>query len=289
MNHIYINGEIKPIDQAHISVLDLSYLFGEGAFETFRSYEGRILFAEDHLARLEWTTTFLNIQYDPINIQDIATTLLSKNKIEDARFKLVCSQTQNHGSLESKTNTILFCDPLDTSVLTKPYKVKTIQTYKNDESPLASLKTTNYLTQRLAKKEAQDAGYDDGLLLNHKNYVTETSTGNIFWVDKNGILKTVSKDCLHLPGVMKKQLLKLLQNKQLVCHEAFVTAQELSHSREVFITNSILGIKPVVNIDNRLISGGEAGNITLMLIDLWNKHIQEQLDSISNTNSEGNL
>ena len=265
MSYIYVNGEIKSHEQAFISVQDLSYQYGEGVFETFRSYEGECLFIEDHLARIEWTCTFLNIDFTPPDLTKIAKELLQKNQLKDARFKLVVSQA----------NCVVFCDPLDQSQISKPFKLKTIQNYKNDDGVLATLKTTNYLIKRLAKQEAIDSGFDDGILLNSKNQVTETTTGNLFWVNKDGQLKTILKDCHHLPGIMKKQILGLLKLHNLKCNEELISANDFSHAREIFMTNSIVGIKPVILVDHRQISGSEPGNITLMIQDLWQKHLQE--------------
>lgn len=277
MSHIYVNGEIKPHDQAFISVTDLSYQFGEGVFETFRSYDGQCHFLEDHLARLEWTCTYLNIPFAVPNLLEIATTLLQKNQLKDARFKVVLSQTSTHRGEPPQTNCVIFCDPLDAEQIARPFKLKTIQTFKNDDGVLATLKTTNYLAKRLAKQEALDGGFDDGILLNSKNQVTETTSGNLFWVNKDGQLKTILKDCHHLPGIMKKQILSLLKQHGLKCGEEFITANDFSHAREIFMTNAVVGLKPVVMVDHRQISGGEPGNITLMIQDLWQKHLKELL------------
>ena len=80
-----------------------------------------------------------------------------------------------------------------------------------------------------------------------------------------------------LTGVMRTQLMNLIKEKELKIREDTITPQRLSSVREVFVTNAIIGIKPVVEIDGRQISGGEAGNITLMFMDLWKKKMEKLL------------
>ena len=90
---IYLNEKYLPDDEAKISIHDSSYLFGEGLFETFRSYDGKIPFLHDHLQRLEWSCTFLDFEF-PTNIdfKNICDTLLEENDLKTARFKIMLSR-----------------------------------------------------------------------------------------------------------------------------------------------------------------------------------------------------
>src|SRR3989338_11633832 len=94
---IYINGKIVDQSEAKISVFDRSYLFGEGLFETFRSYDGALPFLDKHLARLEWSATFLGLPFPhPKEIKKAIAALLAENKLLDARIKIILS-TVNDG------------------------------------------------------------------------------------------------------------------------------------------------------------------------------------------------
>lgn len=269
MSYFYVNGEIVSEENAKISVWDRSYQFGEGLFETFRSYDGTLPFLQNHLDRLAWSSTFLNIDFDLAKPKWICGELLAKNKIENARFKLVVSRAK-----EDEINIVIFCEALDEKNSKKEFKLKTIHNIKNDDQPIVTLKSTNYLTKILAKQEALDSGFDDGILLNQRGQVTETSSGNLFWVDSKGALNTIIKDSFHLAGTTAHELTKVLEKNKLTLKQQVVTPQDLSHAKEIFMTNSIVGIKPVAYIDHRKISGGEAGDITLMIQDLWKKHIE---------------
>lgn len=302
MTLIYLNGTILEDTQAQISVYDRSYLFGEGLFETFVSINGKFPFLTDHLNRLEWSCTHLSLKFpSEINFKEICQELLKKNNLKNARFKIMLSRTgiapssqikvrlessgisehrANQNSMDANNadfvqNCLIFCEPHDEKKIPATYHLKTIKNMPNDALPLAALKSSNYLTKLLARSEAHDSGFDDGILTNSKGHVTETTTANIFWVDKNGGLWTVLSDQGLLDGITKKNLIKLIKDKGLKIREGVITAPELSNQREVFVTNSVIGIKPVSRIDQRQISGGEAGPVTEMLQDLWKTKLTE--------------
>lgn len=283
MPQIYVNGEFCLQQDAKISVTDRSYLFGEGVFESFRSYGGEIPFLPEHLKRLEWSATFLHLQI-PANIDflKICHDLLQINRFKNARFKIVLSRMDLAESsfkadarANYENNLVIFCEDYDESKGPQSLKLKLVQSVRNESALLASIKATNYLGKVIARNEASEAGFHDAILLNQKGEVTETTSANIFWVDENRELKTTPVASGILTGVMRTQLLLLLKENKIKITEENITAQKLSSMREVFVTNSVIGIKPVVAIDHRQLSGGEPGDVTLMLMDLWKKKVKE--------------
>lgn len=303
MTMIYLNGAFVEDTQAQISVYDRSYLFGEGLFETFISKDEKIPFLTDHLNRLEWSCTHLSFQFPTeINFSEICQELLKKNDLKNARFKILLSRTgiapssqikvkvestalsehrANQNSIDASNavftqNCVVFCEPHDENKIPATYHLKIIKNMHNDALPLAAIKSTNYLTKLLARSEAHDSGFDDGILTNSKGQVTETTTANIFWIDKDGALWTIMSDQGLLGGITKKNLITLIKDKGLKIRDGVITPLELSSQREVFVTNSVIGIKPVSQIDQRQISGGEAGPVTEMLQDLWKNHLVEK-------------
>lgn len=286
MTDIYVNGQILPDKEAKISVWDRSYLFGEGLFESFRSYDGKFPFLKDHLQRMEWSSTFINLPFpDDVDFSEVCGELLERNELDDARFKIVLSRNDdpNQNSIVPETsdvNLVIFCLPLKEKQNRTPYRLKVIKSFCNTAAPLSAIKSTNYLVKVMGRFEAKDTGYDDGILLNAQGHVTEATTANIFWVDEKNMLRTVAEEQGLLGGITKKKLFALLKEKKIEYREDRITPDQLSHSREIFITNSILGIKPVSHIDHRQISGGEAGPVTHMIMDLWEQKLKEILQEM---------
>lgn len=279
MSFLYLNGGVLPHHEAKVSVLDRSYLFGEGAFESFRSYEGKgespkVLFLKDHLARLNWTCEFLGLKFpDDVDFDSVCAELLKKNGLKNARFKILVSRLETSANEDEIHNLMISCEDLkETSSL---YRLMTIKNLVNDSLPVSAMKTTSRITKVLARATAEDAGYHDGILLNNKGMVTETTCANIFWVDKDAVLHTVMSEQGLLGGVMKKLICTLLTENKLKYKEAVIAAADISQVRELFITNALIGIKPVVNVDGRQISGGTMGPITEMIQDLWEKKIKK--------------
>jgi branched-subunit amino acid aminotransferase/4-amino-4-deoxychorismate lyase len=273
MSFLYLNGEFLPIKEAKVSVLDRSYLFGEGAFESFRSYEGKVLFLKDHLARLTWTCEFLGLRFpNDLDFNSACAELLQKNGLKNARFKILVSRMETATDETKTINAMISCEGLTETSPT--YRLMTIKNLVNDSLPVSAMKTTSRITKVLARATAEDAGCHDGILLNSKGMVTETTCANIFWVDKDAVLHTVMSEQGLLGGVMKKLICDLLTENKLKYKETVIAAADISQVRELFVTNALIGIKPVVNIDGRQISGGAVGPITEMLMDLWEKKIK---------------
>lgn len=286
MSVVYINGKFVAGSDAKISVFDRSYLFGEGLFESFRSFDGKVPFLDSHLNRMEWSSTVFGVEF-PTDIawSTIVDELLEKNGLKDARFKIILSRMTDSmvdapAALENaKANVVVFCESLDEKLLKKSYKLKTVKTVFNDCIPICTMKTTNYLSKIFARHEALESGFDEALMLNAKGMVSECSSANLFWIDKDGVLHSVLEDQGLLRGTTANAITQLLKDNKINIKPAVIRPEELSHAKEIFITNSIIGVRPVISLDGRQISGGEIGSITAMISDLWNKHIQTTLDA----------
>ena len=87
---IYLNGKLVEANEAKISVFDRSYLFGEGLFETLRAYKGEVPFLDKHLARMEWSATFLGLPIPhPREIAEAVKKTLEANGLKEARIKII--------------------------------------------------------------------------------------------------------------------------------------------------------------------------------------------------------
>ncbi|MBU0504974.1 aminotransferase class IV, partial [bacterium] len=253
MNTIYHNGSYVPASEAKISPYDRSFLFGEGLFETFRSYDGRFPFLKAHVTRLEWSSTYMGYDLSTdLDFEEICTTLLEKNGLDNARFKMVLSgvprdlakaTAQPIPLLDSEyeTQLLIYCERLLEEHVSEPVRLKVIKNYVNDAMPLTAIKTTNYLLKMRARLVATEAGYYDGVLLNAHGMVTETCTGNLFWLDNNSTLWTVMDDQGLLSGIMRKFIIDLLKENKLNIKEGVISPKDLSHAKEIFMTNSVVG------------------------------------------------
>jgi len=116
--------------------------------------------------------------------------------------------------------------------------------------PLASFKTTSKILHVMARAEAVERGADEALLLNTNGEVAETASGNLFWVHDDMIC-TVPAECGGLPGVTRAVVLEICQALGLQTNKRAIKPAALKNSAGIFITQSALGIVPVVEFDGK--------------------------------------
>ena len=120
---------------------------------------------------------------------------------------------------------------------------------RNEQSPLVSIKSTNYLENILAKEEAIRKDAEEGLWLNTQGYLSEGTMSNLFFV-KDETLFTPSVSCGCLPGTRRQILLDLACSLQIPTHEGLYTLSDLFSAKEIFMTNALMGVMPVRQLDD---------------------------------------
>ena len=115
---------------------------------------------------------------------------------------------------------------------------------RNEQSPLVSIKSTNYLENILAKEEAIRKDAEEGLWLNTQGYISEGTMSNLFFV-KDGTLFTPSLSSGCLPGTRRQILLDLARSLQIPTHQGLYPLSDLLKAKEIFMTNALMGVMPV--------------------------------------------
>jgi branched-chain amino acid aminotransferase len=131
---------------------------------------------------------------------------------------------------------------------------------------LSNLKTNNYLLNTLAIQFAKDNGFDDAIILNSRGNICEASSSNLFMVQK-GVLFTpaLSQGCVA--GTKRRELLDRLPSLGFQVEETIITKDMIFEMEEIFLTNAIRSIRPVICIDNTYYSRELTGMLTRLLKD----------------------
>jgi branched-subunit amino acid aminotransferase/4-amino-4-deoxychorismate lyase len=116
--------------------------------------------------------------------------------------------------------------------------------------PLAAFKTTSKILNVLARAEAEGQGADEALLLNTNGEVAETAGGNIFWIYRDAIC-TVPTGRGVLPGITRAVVLEICQSLGLAVNKCIIKPEHLGKAEGIFVTQSALGIIPVVAFDGQ--------------------------------------
>ena len=140
--------------------------------------------------------------------------------------------------------------------------------HRNSQSLLSRIKSTNYLESIIARQEARMAGFDEALFFNEKGFLTEASMSNVFLVTK-GVLRTPRLASGVLPGITRETVLQLTIQLGLYNIESDINLDELYQAEEAFLTNSLIEIMPLTNVNGGAIGLGKPGTITERLMEAY--------------------
>jgi branched-chain amino acid aminotransferase group I len=274
---VYLNGCLMPLRQASISVLDYGFLYGFGLFETMRAYEGQVFRLDSHLNRLVRSAEVLGLSIGVTDLKDAVMATLQANQLSDARIRITVSigegsMVPDPSTCQQPTVLILVGDyhPYPEQIYQKGFRAVVSSIRRNSQSPLSRLKSANYLENMLAKQEARAAGVDEALCLNEKGLLAEASMSNIFLVN-DGILRTPTEDSGILPGITREVVLELASQLGISTFEQDIRLDELSQTQEAFLTNSLIEIMPLTEIDGKPVGSGRPGPVTQRLMADYRK------------------
>lgn len=274
---IFLNDKIVEEAEGCVSTLDRGFLYGDGLFETLKVYNRRPFRLEDHVARLLNSAQYFDIpfRHTPQQIRQIIEQLLTRNNLQDAYIRMTLSRGfGSHGLIPTG-----ICSP--TFVIhTKPLVAYQAPLYKtgvllgtspirrSTTCPISAHKTLNYLTNYLVKKEAVEKGVHDAIILNTEGHVTECAVSNIFIVERGTVI-TPSLQANILPGITRKVILELCKENGIHTSEELFGLERVFAADEVFLTNSLMEVMPVSQIDGKPIGRLVPGTLTSFLHDKY--------------------
>ena len=248
---IYFNGQIIAPESVRISPADRGFLLADGLFETMKADEGQISSLSEHWARLKKSADFLEIPLplDCRELEKIVYELLTCNDLTRQNAGLRLTLTRGCGPrgllppARPDPTIMLTAFPLP-ALNSEPVRVSVVEIRRNEFSPLAQIKSLNYLDNVLAKMAAVKAGAQEAVLLNSRGHVAEASAANIFLVTSRGLATPRIADGA-LPGIMRQKVITLARKLNITVEERIITVEELESAAEIFLTNSLIEIQPV--------------------------------------------
>jgi branched-chain amino acid aminotransferase len=261
---VCVNGRLVPADEPVVCAGDRGFLYGDGLFETLRSYDGDPCLLDEHLSRLAASAAALRFG-DVVDRQAIAADvarLLEANRLRDAYIRITLTRGVHRGALH--------LEPPDSPTLVivaRPVRPPSEEAYRqgqsaviasvrqNADSPLPRHKTLNYLANLLARTEARQRGADEAILLNTRGEVAEAAASNVFLVFGERIV-TPSPDAGLLPGITRERVLGVARASGRPVEERSVAADEFRTADEAFLTNSIVEVMPLGRLDGRPVGSG---------------------------------
>lgn len=246
-----IDGALVDAERASISVFDRGLLYGDGCFEVLRTWNAIARDLVAHLDRL----------YDTARALQLAA--IDRRKLEEAVYKTIAAAgegdhririvlTRGPGSLAMRLGelgpgrAIVIVEPLppqpsgiSLAVVDWPLPRR--------EGP--GRKTLAYLDHVLARELARAAGADEAIRLDDAGNAVEGATCNLFAV-LGGTVQTPSTERGVLPGIVRARVLAICAREKLLTRERELTARDLRHAEELFVTSSLRGVVGVTRLDN---------------------------------------
>jgi branched-chain amino acid aminotransferase len=277
MKILYINGKYVQDKDARISVFDRGLLYGDGVFETMRAYGGVVFKLDEHLERLYRSLKALaiGIPVARARMKRIVCRILERNRLQDASVKIIVTGGRAGGLLlpsgRTKASTIVYASlyaPYPKRAYEKGYRLCMSGRKLDETSRIAGHKTLNYLSNVLWRREAAQRGFDDVILVNKKGLVSEASSSNVFLV-KQGRLLTPSLTSGCLPGITRKTVIGIARLLGHSVAEGNMKVKSIYSAGEVFLTNSLAEIIPVVRIGQKKIGNGGPGPVTKRIMEAF--------------------
>lgn len=271
---VYVNGAFLPIETASIPVMDRGFLFGDGIYEVTALIEGRLADNEAHLQRLDRSLREIEIP-NPHSQEEwtsIQHELVTRNGLTDGLIYIEVTRGVSERDFLSPADlsptVVMFTQAKSVRANAALSKGAEVITVPDLRWARRDIKSTSLLAQVLAKRAAAEAGANEAWMV-EDGTVTEGASSTAFIVTQVG--EIVSRPLSHavLPGVTRRAILRLVEEKNLTFIERTFTVEEALQAREAFFTSASTIVMPVVSINGRPIGSGKPGPLAMQLRELY--------------------
>ena len=274
---VNVGGRLSHRDEAGISPFDSAVQGGDAVWEGLRLYHGKIFRLAEHLGRLRRSATalaFTSIPPDQEIIEQIRRTLRANAMTDGVHIRLTLTRgVKITSGMDPRLN-----QAGPTLIVLAEFKppvydaagIKLITSSVRRPAPDSldpKIHHNNLLTSILAKIEANVAGADDALMLDHRGFVAETNATHIFLVSGGRLGTPTTASCPE--GITRAAILELAAADGIGCDVRDFSLPQLWCADELFVTGTMGGVAPVISLDGRAIGAGAAGPVTERLTDLY--------------------
>lgn len=286
---VNVNGRVY--DQAHavISVFDHGFLYGEGVYETLRTFNGQPFLFERHMQRLRNSAGMLMLSV-PLADEEMAARCretmtaagLGDSHKNEAYIRILLTRGEGELSYDPAG-----CPTPSVIIIVKPHVdppadayargvmislVDVVRNHPGSVNPL--IKSNNLLNNALAMQEAHRRGAFEGVMRNFKGELAECTTSNLFVV-KDGVVLTPPITAGLLPGITRAFLFEVGAEAGIPVREAVLRDDDLLNADEAFVTSTTRGVLPATMVDAHPIGSGAPGPLTRALGAAYDRKAQE--------------
>jgi branched-chain amino acid aminotransferase len=276
--HVCVNGRIASERDAVISVFDHGFLYGEGIYETMRTYHGRPFLYDRHMRRLRNSAQMIVLDI-PFSDADLASQIQNTMSAAglgamEAYIRVLVTRgvgelTYDPQATPTPSVVIIVKPQVDppTEVYERGVRVVITNVVRNHPQTVnPMIKSNNLLNSALAAQEAIRRGAFEGIMRNYRGELAECTTANLFVVHKGAAL-TPPLEAGLLPGITREFLFEIGREVGVDVREHVLRDEDLFTADEAFLTSTTREAVPIVTVDDRTIGNGRPGPITKKLLD----------------------
>ncbi len=282
--YIWYNGEFVNWKDAKVHVLNHGLHYASCVFEGERIYGGKIFKCTDHSSRLHSSAEMLGfaVPYSVDQLDSAKKETAKKQNIVDGYMRCFAwrgSEKMAISAQGNKIHTAIACWPWPPYYSDEARKAGlklSFARYKRpspESAPTASKAAGLYMICTISKHEAENAGYNDALMMDYRGYLAEATGANLFLVMKNGELHTPTPDCF-LNGLTRQTVIDLAREMGITVVERHIKPEELANAQDAFLTGSAAELTRIGSVADKYFYP-EASKMTLDLMQAYHDLVRK--------------
>jgi len=282
---VNVNGRVSDQANAVVSVFDHGFLYGEGVYETLRTYHGQPFLFDRHMRRLRKSAGMLALgipltdpQIEARFTETVRAAGLGDSQDREAYIRILVTRgvgelTYDPAATPDPTVVVIVKPHVDPApeVFDRGVKVCLVPIVRNHPGSVNPLiKSNNLMNNALAMQQAIRSGGYEGIIRNYKGELAECTQSNFFIV-KNGAALTPPIDAGLLPGITREFLFEIGAEVGVAVREQVLKDDDLFGADEFFLTSTTRELVPIVQVDDRTLGSGAPGPVTKAMLEAFRK------------------
>lgn len=276
-----VNGELTPLAEAKVPVLDRGFLFGDAVYEVLRVYAGRLWLEDEHFARLARSLGEIRIR--GVDVDRLRRRV--RETVAAGPFREATAYIQVTRGAAPRTHAfpagavpfeLVFVQPYADPYAEARRTGSGVVTRPDQRWGRCDIKSTNLLANVLAMQAAKESGCPEAILYRPDGTLTEGTHSSLFGV-VGGVLRTAPKTSSVLPGVTRDLVARLAAEAGSPPEERTLTRDELPRATELFLTGTTAEVLPVVTVDGATVGDGRPGPVTRRLQEAYAEAVRSFL------------
>ena len=285
---ININGQLLHRNEAKISVFDSGFLLGDGVWEGIRLHKSKLVFIEDHLDRLYTSSKGISLHI-PFSrseiIKEIEKVLNKNNMFDNIHIRLVITRGdkitpyQNPNANRGPINLVIIPEHKQTDpiIYSKGIRIGRVHNIRPNESILnPHFNTLSKLNCILASIQANNLGYDEGIMNDINGNISTCNSTNLFFVKNDKVVTSTGEFCLN--GITRSKAISLCKYNNIDCNETNFTFEDIKDCNEAFVTGTFAGIIPVSQLESKNLESTNSNSLVNKIRMLYNQEIKDYID-----------